>query len=48
MSTHPKEGNMTDQSTETTENQLAQPMGFIGVIYRNMGEGFLTGAAEMT
>jgi hypothetical protein len=27
--------------------QLCKPMSFIGVTYRNMGEGFLTGA-EMT
>ena len=36
---------MTDQST--TKVQLGEPMSFIGVTYRNMGEGLLTGA-EMT
>jgi len=35
---------LTDQSTNTTKVQLAKPMSFIGVIYRSMDEGFLTGA----
>lgn len=38
---------MTDQSTDATKVQLDKPVSFIGVTYRNMGEGFLTGA-EMT
>lgn len=37
----------TDQSAHTTKVLLGEPMGFIGVTYRNMGEGLLTGA-EMT
>jgi hypothetical protein len=37
----------TDQSTNTTKVQLGEPMSFIGVASRNMGERLLTGA-EMT
>jgi hypothetical protein len=29
----------TDQSMNTTKVQLGDPMSFIGVTYRNMGEG---------
>lgn len=29
----------TDQSTNTTKDQLGEPKSFIGVSYRNMGEG---------
>ena len=38
---------MTNQSTNITKVQLGEPMSFIGVTYRNMGEGSCTGA-EMT
>ena len=37
----------TDQSAHTTKVLLDEPISFIGVTYRNMGEGLLTGA-EMT
>ena len=37
----------TDQSTDTTKVQLGEPMSFIGVTYRNMGEELLIGT-EMT
>ena len=37
----------TDQSAHTTEVLRGEPISFIGVTYRNMGEGLLTGA-EMT
>ena len=37
----------TDQSAHTTKVLLGEPISFIGVTYRNMGEGLLTGA-EMT
>lgn len=37
----------TDPSAHTTKVLRGEPMGFIGVTYSNMGEGFLTGA-EMT
>ena len=38
---------MTDQSKVTTKVQLGKPMSFIGIIYRNMGEGLLK-EAEMS
>lgn len=38
---------MADRSTDTTKVQLGEPMSFIGVTHRNMGEGLLIGA-EMT
>ena len=38
---------MTDQSKDTTKVQLGKPMSFIGIIYRNMGEGLLK-EAEMS
>lgn len=36
---------MTDQNTDTTTIWCSEPMNFIGVIYRNMGEmrGYLQG-----
>lgn len=37
----------TEQSMETTEVQLGEPVSFTGVTYRNMGEELLT-EAEMT
>ena len=37
----------TDQSAHTTEVLHGEPISFIGVTYRNMGEGLITGA-EMT
>ena len=37
----------TDQSAHTTKILLGEPISFIEVTYRNMGEGLLTGA-EMT
>ena len=37
----------TDQSAHTTKVLLGEPISFIGVTYRNMSEGLLTGA-EMT
>jgi hypothetical protein len=37
----------TDQSAHTTKVLLGELISFIGVTYRNMGEGLLTGA-EMT
>ena len=37
----------TDRSTDTTEVQFDEPMSFIGVTYKNKGEGSLLGA-EMT
>ena len=37
----------TDQSAHTTRVLLGEPISFIGVTYRNMGEGLVTGA-EMT
>lgn len=36
MSTHPRQG--------AIKVQLGEPVSFIGVIYRNMGEGLLKGA----
>ena len=33
----------TDQSAHTTKVLLGEPISFIGVTYRNMGEGLLTG-----
>ena len=38
---------MIDKSTGTTKVQPGESMGFTRVTYRNMGEGFPTGA-EMT
>ena len=38
---------MTEQSTDTTKDQLDEPVSFIGVNYRSMDEASLTGA-EMT
>lgn len=38
---------MTDQSVDTTKDGFDELMGFIGIIYRNMGEGLLRGT-EMT
>ena len=35
---------MTDQSMDTTNAQLGEPMSFIRVTYRSMGEWLLTGA----
>ena len=35
---------LTVQSTNTTKVQLGEPVSFIGVTYRNMGEGLLMGA----
>lgn len=39
---------MTDQREDSIKVQIGEPMGFIGVIYRNtsVGEGFLTGAGR--
>ena len=37
----------TDQNKNTTKDQLGDPMTFIGVTDRNIGDGLLTGA-EMT
>jgi hypothetical protein len=37
----------TDQSNDTTKDQLDELMSFIGVSYRNMDKWLLTGA-EMT
>lgn len=34
----------TDQSAHTTKVLLGEPMGFIGVTYRNVGEGLFTEA----
>lgn len=34
----------TDQSAHTTEVLVGEPISFIGVIYRNMGEELLRGA----
>jgi hypothetical protein len=34
---------MNVQITDTTEVQLGEPVSFIGMSYRNMGEGLLTG-----
>ena len=34
-------------SKDTTKDQLGEPMSFIGITYRNIIEGLLTGA-EMT
>ena len=36
-----------DQSAHTTKVLVDEPISFIGVTYRNMGEGLVTGA-EMT
>lgn len=47
MSTHPNKDPVTDQSKETTESQFDEPMVFISIASRNMGEGLLT-EAEMT
>ena len=33
----------TDQSTNITNMQLCEPMSFIGVTYRNVGEELITG-----
>lgn len=35
---------MTDQSTDTTNAQFGEPMSFIGITYKWMGEGLFTGA----
>lgn len=35
---------MTGQITDTTKVQLVEPMSFIGVTYRNVGEKLNTGA----
>lgn len=35
---------MTDQSMDTTEIQLGEPLSFIGLTYSNMGEGLLVAA----
>jgi hypothetical protein len=35
---------MIDQSMDTIKVKLDEPSSFIGVSYRNMGEGLLTGA----
>ena len=46
----PQEGSLPQTicgSTDTAKVQLDEPMSFIGVTYRNMGEGWLT-RAEMT
>lgn len=39
---------MTDQRENSIEVQIGEPMGFIGVIYKNtsVGKGFLTGAGR--
>jgi hypothetical protein len=29
---------MTEQSRDTSKDQLVEPMGFMGVTYRNMGK----------
>lgn len=34
----------TNQTMDTIKVQLGEPISFIGVTYKNMGEGFLTGA----
>ena len=46
MPIHPREL-MTDQSLDTTQVQLGEPVSFIEVTYRNMGEELLIGS-EMT
>jgi hypothetical protein len=38
---------MTDQSTDNTKVKLGEPMSFTEIIYRDMGEGLVTGT-EMT
>lgn len=38
---------MTDQGTDTIKVQVGEPMSFIGMPYRNLGEGLFTGR-EMT
>ena len=35
-----------DQCTDTTKVQLGEPMSFIGVTYRSVGEGLLTEADD--
>lgn len=40
----PKWGSMTDKSRDITKVRLEEPMTFTGVIYRNVGEGLVTGA----
>lgn len=35
---------MIDQSMNTTKVQFGEPISFIGITYRNVGEGLLTGA----
>lgn len=47
MSTHPDKDPVTDQSKETIKSQFDEPMVFISIASRNMGEGLLT-EAEMT
>lgn len=37
---------MTNESTDSSRAQFGEPLSFIGITYRNMGEGLFTGAKK--
>lgn len=39
----PDRDTMTDQSTDITKVQFGEPVSFVGVTYKNMGESLLLG-----
>lgn len=39
----PDRDTMTDESTDITKVQFGEPVSFVGVTYRNMGESLLIG-----
>jgi hypothetical protein len=45
--THPRQGTDDRKKKNTTKPQLDHPMSFIGITYRNMGEGLLSGTELM-